>query len=270
LLISVHPMDLAALAGQSFGPHRFEVGGANIADFVDVTGDDPLRWETIAPPGFAAAGLFIVADELLRRLTDLSVIHGEQTFTWERPMEAGSRLDITGVVSKARERSGIHFVGFDLTMADATGVVASGSSLFLISPVDPSADRVDERAEPDPLEDGRPAQGQVSASRSTLVRYAAATRDWNPIHWDHDTAVSAGQPGVVVHGLLQAAWAFAAASKLRPGDLPLRTSRVRFRSPLPPALPVDISVSEGDTNVDIVIEDQDVEYLSARVVLADR
>ena len=23
-------------------------------------------------------------------------------------------------------------------------------------------------------------------------RYAAATRDWNPIHWDHDSAVAAG------------------------------------------------------------------------------
>jgi acyl dehydratase len=263
-------MDLTALAGQSFGPHRFEVGRANIADFVDATGDDPLRWEMVAPPGFAAAGLFVVADELLRRLTDLSVIHGEQTFTWERPIEAGSMLDITGVVSKVRERSGIHFVSFDLTMADATGVAVSGSSLFLISPIDHSVDPVKERPEPDPHDDGEPKPGQVSASRSTLVRYAAATRDWNPIHWDHDTAVSAGQAGVVVHGLLQAAWAFAAASKLRLGSLPLRTARVRFRSPLPPASPVAISIVEGDTGVDVVIEDQTMQYLSARIALADR
>ena len=31
-----------------------------------------------------------------------------------------------------------------------------------------------------------------SASRADLVRYAGATRDWNPIHWDHDAAVAAG------------------------------------------------------------------------------
>ncbi|MGH8949547.1 MAG: MaoC/PaaZ C-terminal domain-containing protein, partial [Acidimicrobiia bacterium] len=124
-----------------------------------------------------------------------------------------------------------------------------------------------ERSEPAPEDDGRPGSGQVSVSRAGLIRYAAATRDWNPIHWDHDAAVAAGLPGVVAHGLLQAAWALVAASKLRPGDAPLRSAKVRFRNPLAPAQPVSVGVEEtGDTAV-VAVRDDAAEYVSSRIEL---
>ncbi len=107
----------------------------------------------------------------------------------------------------------------------------------------------------------------MSVSRGDLVRYAAATRDWNPIHWDHDAAVAAGLPGVVAHGLLQAAWALGAASKLRPGDAPLRSARVRFRNPLPPATPVSVKVEETGDTVVVAVSDDEAEYVSARIEL---
>ncbi|NIP92489.1 MAG: hypothetical protein GWO24_03050, partial [Akkermansiaceae bacterium] len=52
-----------------------------------------------------------------------------------------------------------------------------------------------------------------SASRADLVRYAGITRDFNPIHWDHEAAVEAGLPGVIVHGLLMASWVTQAAGR---------------------------------------------------------
>ncbi|MGL4339405.1 MAG: MaoC/PaaZ C-terminal domain-containing protein [Rhodoglobus sp.] len=39
-------------------------------------------------------------------------------------------------------------------------------------------------------------------SRDTLVRYAGASGDFNPIHYRDDIAQSVGLPGVLAHGML--------------------------------------------------------------------
>jgi acyl dehydratase len=39
-------------------------------------------------------------------------------------------------------------------------------------------------------------------SRDTLVRYAGASGDFNPIHWNQRFAQSVGLPDVVAHGML--------------------------------------------------------------------
>jgi acyl dehydratase len=50
--------------------------------------------------------------------------------------------------------------------------------------------------------------GQVVAeqtfrlTRDTLVRYAGASGDFNPIHYRDDVAQSVGLPGVLAHGML--------------------------------------------------------------------
>jgi acyl dehydratase len=50
--------------------------------------------------------------------------------------------------------------------------------------------------------------GQVVAERTThlerdsLVRYAGASLDFNPIHYRDDVAASVGLPGVLAHGML--------------------------------------------------------------------
>lgn len=262
-------MDPAQLANRDFGPHPFRVCVEDVADFVRATGDDAERWTTGAPPGFMAVGLFVVASELLGRLADRSVIHGEQTFAWRQPLVIESQLQVQGTVRRVRERGGTHFVDFEVTAFDEHGAVAQGTSLFLVSGAAAPVPLAEQRVEPSPEDDGDPGPGRISASRADLVRYAAATRDWNPIHWDHDAAVSAGLPGVVAHGLLQAAWTFVAASRLRLGDAPLATARVRFRHPLPPATPVSVGVEEtGDVAV-VAVADDDVEYVSARIELTE-
>src|SRR5690606_37900163 len=116
---------------------------------------------------------------------------------------------------------------------------------------------------------GDPTEEQRAASRADLVRYAAATRDWNPIHWDHDAAVAAGIPGVVTHGLLQAAWALETASRHGTGMAPVSSARLRFRSPLLPGRPVDLSVEPVDGAVSVSVADLHNEYLNARVELAN-
>lgn len=42
----------------------------------------------------------------------------------------------------------------------------------------------------------------VAFDRAALVRYAGASGDFNPIHWNDKFAEGAGLPGVIAHGML--------------------------------------------------------------------
>ncbi|TFC31851.1 acyl dehydratase [Cryobacterium sp. TMT2-18-3] len=46
------------------------------------------------------------------------------------------------------------------------------------------------------------AEGTFPLARDSLVRYAGASGDFNPIHYRDDVAVSVGLPGVLAHGML--------------------------------------------------------------------
>ena len=46
------------------------------------------------------------------------------------------------------------------------------------------------------------AERDVTFSRDSLVRYAGASGDFNPIHYRDDVATSVGLPGVIAHGML--------------------------------------------------------------------
>lgn len=261
-------MSLADLAGQSFGPFVYHTAPEKVGEYVAATGDDADRWTGAAPPSLAGALLFEVAPHLLSHPAALesasSVVHGDQQFTWHRAIPLDTALDITGTVGRARERSGVWFVGFELTVADGDGPVLDGASTFLMSGPDAPAVA---RAEP---EDEPPArEGSVNmlsagghrraASRADLVRYAGASRDWNPIHWDHAAAVGAGLAGVVVHGLLQSAWLTIAAARTVPGTRPFESAKFRYRAPLRPAVEtlaavtvldggrIDAGLAAGDT-----------------------
>lgn len=46
------------------------------------------------------------------------------------------------------------------------------------------------------------AEASVELTRDSLVRYAGASGDFNPIHYRDDIAHSVGLPGVIAHGML--------------------------------------------------------------------
>ncbi|GAA4182349.1 MaoC/PaaZ C-terminal domain-containing protein [Gryllotalpicola kribbensis] len=46
------------------------------------------------------------------------------------------------------------------------------------------------------------AEAAFPLTRDSLVRYAGASGDFNPIHYRDDVAVSVGLPGVLAHGML--------------------------------------------------------------------
>jgi acyl dehydratase len=101
-------------------------------------------------------------------------------------------------------------------------------------PFDPLGDSLELPAVGDPV-----AELRCGASRSDLMRYAAASDDWNPIHLDHDAARAAGLEGVIVHGLLMASWIGRLASRYGTMD----AMSLRFRNPLRPAIPAVVTGS---------------------------
>jgi acyl dehydratase len=46
------------------------------------------------------------------------------------------------------------------------------------------------------------AERSVHLTRESLVRYAGASGDFNPIHYRDDVAAEVGLPGVLAHGML--------------------------------------------------------------------
>jgi acyl dehydratase len=172
------------------------------------------------------------------------------------------------VVTKVRARGGVSFVGFDLTVSGTEGdEVAVGSSTFLISGAAPAAGKNPEEPEPGAEEGDLATRDPFirSVSRAGLIRYAAATRDWNPIHWDHDSARAAGLPGVVVHGLLQAGWLMTFAAEHRSGPLPLEEAGFRFRAPLRPAVRCAVMAEADDEGLNARLVATDTELVSGRL-----
>ncbi len=241
------------LEGAVYGPFPYRTDPEKVGEYAAAVGG--YRAESSAPKSLAGALLFVVAPHLLGddRAGDStrSVIHGDQSFAWHRPIPLGAELAVSGKVTRVRERSGVFLTGFQMDVVDAEGPVVTGTSTFLMSGTGASpAAGSRERPEPGPL-DGSVREvggslveepsvvGHFSASRSDLIRYAGASRDWNPIHWDHAAAVAAGLPGVVVHGLLQSAWVVEAAVQL---GLDPAAARFRYKRPLGAGVRVALSV----------------------------
>ncbi len=247
-LTTMTPADMDGLV---IGPISHVVDSERIAAFVEAKGDLPERWIESAPPGYAAALLFRVAGEFLwdPRIAEYvkTLIHVDQSFTYPSPIHPGDVVAIKGTVDRVRERSGTFFLTFSANAAVGDRLVLESRSTFLVSnhaAGEPEADqgepRADARATSEaPGKRSLPADGGVdvvarSASRADLVKYGAATVDFNPLHWDHEAARAAGLDGVVVHGLLLNAWLTQHAASFAEGEAPVVSIKARFRNALRP------------------------------------
>jgi len=73
----------------------------------------------------------------------------------------------------------------------------------------------------------------VRVTRETLVRYAGASGDFNPIHWSDHAATALGLPGVIAHGMLTMGLAARAVTDWAGPDARLVSYGVRFTRPVP-------------------------------------
>lgn len=73
----------------------------------------------------------------------------------------------------------------------------------------------------------------VRITRESLVRYAGASGDFNPIHYSDHAATALGLPGVIAHGMLTMGLAVRAVTEALEQDQRLVSYGVRFTKPVP-------------------------------------
>jgi acyl dehydratase len=286
-------MSLDEIIGATYGPYPMRISPEKVAEYVAATGDSAERWERYAPPGYAGALLFVVAPSFLkdRRVKPFTgvLVHVDQTFTWRGPLPIGDQISVLGTVDKVRERAGRFFVTFSATVDMAGGgrlldcvatfLMGEGSEAEGIP--DPGEPPVWRRELNDrPSVTPRPGVGEElaplskSASRIDLVKYAAASGDYNPIHFDHDAARNAGLEGIVVHGLLMAAWAMQSATAFTTRPDPLAHVKLRFRNPLRPGAQAtvggavrDIAEDGGDAQLSLFVSAEDEHLVVASCIV---
>ena len=280
-------MSLKDLVGSTYGPYPARVAAEQVAAYVAVTGDDATRWVKHAPPSYAGALLFVAARSFLnaadvKPYTKL-LVHADQTFTWHRALEIDEPVMVDGALTRVRSRGSTSFVTFESFVRSGDEAVIAATSTFLMGDGAPAAEP-EEEAEPPVDERGpyqalpvdpRPTVGPLpeivrSASRLDLVRYAAASGDFNPVHFDQETARRAGFPGVLVHGLLMGAWLVQYAAACSGRTDPVAFAKLRFRSPLRPAVAATLSggvteVSGRAATLRLALRDQSTEYVQGTI-----
>ena len=76
------------------------------------------------------------------------------------------------------------------------------------------------------------ATADYPLSRASLVRYAGASGDFNPIHYRDDVAQSVGLPGVLAHGMLTMGIAGSVVTDWCGSELEVTSFQVRFTKPV--------------------------------------
>ena len=279
-------MSLDHLIGSAYGPYPVRLA-EKAAEYVAATSDDPERWTKHAPPSYAGALLFVAARGFLNSEEVVAhtrvLVHADQRFVWHGPLDLNEEVSVEGSLTRARERAGLTFVTFSATVRAGDQSVVDSVSTFLMS-ADAPDEIPPEAAEPPvtargpfdsltdvvSLEAGPIIGSDRSASRLDLVKYAAASGDFNPVHFDHFAARAAGFPGVVVHGLLMGAWLLQVAAVYSPRPDPIAEAKFRFRNPLAPAAAARIEgnvsdVSDDGARLALTLWAGDVEIVSAGI-----
>ena len=106
------------------------------------------------------------------------------------------------------------------------------------------------------------AEQTFELSRDSLVRYAGASGDFNPIHYRDDVAASVGLPGVLAHGMLTMGFAIQPVVDWIGDSAKVLDYQVRFTRPVvvDPALGQTVTVvakvgalEEGVARIDLTV-----------------
>ncbi|MGO1286462.1 MAG: MaoC/PaaZ C-terminal domain-containing protein [Brachybacterium sp.] len=76
------------------------------------------------------------------------------------------------------------------------------------------------------------ARTRHEITRDTLVRYAGASGDFNPIHYNDTVATEAGLPGVIAHGMLTMGTAITGLLDAIADPTAVRAYSTRFTKPI--------------------------------------
>lgn len=123
--------------GRSYETAPFEVTEKSIRDYMAAVGDQRDDGKLVAPPTYAMVYGF---DAYWQLWTDQEValdtahlVHGEQRFTFHRPVKPGDRLTTTGRITAINQRGDMELVTFELMARDqGEQPVSDATALFII------------------------------------------------------------------------------------------------------------------------------------------
>lgn len=141
------PLD-QSFVGRVYPPTApYEVGREKIREFADAVGDDNPAYrdaeaaralghrDVIAPPTFPIVVTMRAASMIIRDpdlgLDYSKVVHGEQNFSYSRPVTAGDVLQVTAAVDSIRSAAGNELITTrcDVSTVDGEHVVTAYSTL---------------------------------------------------------------------------------------------------------------------------------------------
>ena len=85
----------------------------------------------------------------------------------------------------------------------------------------------------------------IHVNRTDLVRYAGASGDFNPIHWNERFATEVGLPGVIAHGMFTMGAAVQLVSDWADNPGAVIDYQTRFTKPVPVADPEGTNPAEA-------------------------
>jgi acyl dehydratase len=88
--------------------------------------------------------------------------------------------------------------------------------------------------------------------RADLIRYAGASGDFNPIHWNDEWARSVGLPGVIAHGMFSMGIAARMISAFAGNPAAIKRLRVRFSSMIQPGQTLTVAGEVAEVDGDRV------------------
>lgn len=189
--------------------------------------DDACPEGLVATPSFCAALEWAVINERIvsSNVLDISaeeairIVRAGQDSTFYRPIRSGDKLYTSGEITQVKQtRAGALIVQKVETVVEATGepVVTSWISWIMRGATIEGQDNVTDV--PESLEIETPQRNELMATEIFIPRksphvYAECSGIWNPINTQRKSALAAGLPDVILHGM--ATWSIAGREVLK-------------------------------------------------------
>lgn len=236
------PLDLAAQAaiaaiGTEVRSEEFRTGSHRLAQFAAALGAkaDMFRVGQIAVPTFAHIPVMQSMVEVLGRVSDGLMMHGEHDFVFHRPITPGQRLHTLSRLAGVRSNA----AGLLVTVRSETwlhtgdAVCTQYSTCILRGRAEPVAigEAVPDRPQ---VPDGVTRTDSFAISPSLTEGYAEAARDYSPYCLVPEDARAAGFESPIVYGMLSLSLAALAVVDQYAARDPARLRRLgcRFAQPL--------------------------------------
>lgn len=210
--------------------------------------------------------------EALLTHDETGVLHADQSFKHSVRPVPDEALSVTVRPAGTREMRGSYILRLTEELRRAQGeLVIEGSTTLVVASREAlsagqktsnlGAGGSREKSESDIL-----VSSTARAGPAELVRYAGASGDFNPIHWDTEYARSFGFEGPIVHGMLMYHWViWTLAGAI--GSPEVLEARIRFSSPMLAGSRASIRVFE-DFSFEIVEEGVTEDARSQGVLVA--